>query len=146
MSASAVRSLKVANGTIIQASAVYTTASGTYFVFRAGVSGCPTGMNGGLMAVKVSAGSPPTMTPAWCGGPTQASNPIVTMSSSSGADAIVWVVATNGQLSALNAETGASVLSGSAIALASIKGHQTPIVANGKVIVATDSRVFKLTP
>src|SRR5204862_788119 len=55
--ANAVRSLQVANGTIIQASAVYTTAMGTYFVFRGGVTGCPTGSTGGLMAVKVGAGS-----------------------------------------------------------------------------------------
>jgi len=146
MNASAVRSLKVAGQAIIQSGVVYTTANGTYFVFRGSVSGCPTGMNGGLMAVKVSAASPPTMTPVWCGGPSQSSNPIVTMSNSSGADPIVWVVGTNGQVNALNADTGASVLSGAAIATATIKAHQTPIVANGRVFVATDSRVFALTP
>jgi hypothetical protein len=59
MSASSVRTLKVANGTIIQAAAVYHDADGTYFVFRGGVTGCPTGSTGGLMAVKVSAASPP---------------------------------------------------------------------------------------
>ena len=145
MSASPVRTLKVANGTIIQAGAAYTTPMGTYFVFRGGVSGCPTGSTGGLMAVKVSAASPPAMTPAWCGGPNNGSNPIVTMSNSSGADAIVWVVGTNGALNALNADTGQSLLTGT-VMLSTIKGHQTPIVANGKVIVATDSRVWKLTP
>ena len=97
------------------------------------------------MAVKVSAASPPAMTPAWCGGPNNGSNPIVTMSNSSGADAIVWVVGTNGALNALNADTGQSLLTGT-VMLSTIKGHQTPIVANGKVIVATDSRVWKLTP
>jgi hypothetical protein len=146
MSATPLALKKVANGNIIQAGAVYTTTMGTYFVFRGGVSGCPTGMSGGLMAVKISAANPPVLTPAWCAGPTQASNPIVSVSSSSGADPIVWVVGTNGQLSAFNGDTGASVLSGSAISLASIKGHQTPIVANGRVFVATDSRVFALTP
>ena len=38
----------------------------------------------------------------------EASNPIVTMSNAQGADAIVWVVGTNGQVNALNADTGAS--------------------------------------
>jgi hypothetical protein len=144
MNASPLRTLKVANGAIIQAAAVYTTSLGTYFVFRGGLSGCPTGMNGGLMAVKVNAANPPTMTPAWCAGPTGASNPIVTMSNAQGADAIVWVVATNGQLSAFNADTGAPI--GSAIATAAVQAHQAPIVANGRVIVATNSRVFSLTP
>src|SRR5262245_2959371 len=146
MGAAPIASRRVANATIIQAAAAYTTAMGTYFVFRAGVTGCPTGMNGGLMAVRVGAASPPTMTPAWCGGPTMASNPIVSMTNAQGADAIVWVVGTNGQVSALNADTGASVLSGAAVATATIKGHQSPIVANGRVIVATDTRVFSLVP
>jgi hypothetical protein len=146
MSANPVATRKVANGTIIQAAAVYTTPMGTYFVFRGGVTGCPSGMTGGLMAVKVSAASPPAMTPAWCAGPTGASNPIVSMSNASGADAIVWVIGTNGQVNALNADTGASVLSGAAISTAATKAHQSPIVANGRVIVGTDTRVFALTP
>jgi len=146
MNASAVATRKVANGTIIQASAVYTTPMGTYFVFRGGVTGCPTGMSGGLMAVKVSAASPPAMTPAWCGGPSNASNPIVTMSDAQGNNAIVWVVGTNGQVNVLNADTGASLLTGAAIATGTTKAHQTPMVANGKVFVTTDSRVYKLTP
>jgi len=145
MSASPVRTLKVANGTIIQAAAVYTTPMGTYFVFRGGVTGCPTGSTGGLMAVKVSAASPPAMTPAWCGGPNSASNPIVSMTNAQGDNAIVWVVAQNGQLNALNADTGAALLTPT-VALSTTKGHQTPIVANGRVIVATDSRVYALTP
>jgi hypothetical protein len=145
MSASPVATRKVATGTIIQAAAVYTTSMGTYFVFRGGVSGCPTGMTGGLMAVKVSAASPPAMTPAWCGGPTQASNPIVSMSNAQGADAIVWVVGTNGQVNALNADTGAPILT-SPVATSATKGHQSPIVANGRLIVGTDTRVWALKP
>ena len=117
----------MANGTIIQAPGRYTTAMGTYFVFRGGVTGCPSGTTGGLMAVRVTAASPPALTPAWCGGPTNAGNPMVSMSNASGADAIVWVVGTNGQLNALNADTGASLLSGAAISLGTVKPHQSPI-------------------
>src|SRR5262245_23525550 len=121
---------------------------GTYSVFRGGVRGRPSGWTGGLMAVRVSAASPPVMTPAWCGGPNSASNPIVSMSNSSGADAIVWVTSSgnNGQMYALNADTGASILTGAAITLGAVKGHQTPIVANGRVIFAADARVYALTP
>jgi PQQ enzyme repeat len=146
MSGAPVRTLGVASNQIIQAAAAYTTAMGTYFVFRGGVTGCPTGSNGGLMAVRVTAASPPALTPAWCGGPTQASNPIVSMTNAQGADAIVWVVATNGQVNALNADTGASILSGNPIATATTKGHQSPIIANGRLIHSTDTRVFALTP
>jgi len=153
--ATPVRTLKVANGTIIQASALFTTSTGTYFVFRGGVQGCPTGMTGGLMAVQVTAASPPNMTPVWCGGPTGSSNPIVTMSNAQGADPIIWAVGTNGQVSAT-----AMVISGSTVSwanaltntvtTAAVVGHQSPIVANGRVIVATGTgatgRVFSLTP
>jgi len=146
MNATPVAKRQVANGTIIQAAAAYTTSMGTYFVFRAGVMGCPTGMSGGLMAVKVGATSPPTLTPAWCAGPNNGSNPMVSMTNAQGADAIVWYVGTNGQLNAFNADTGASLLSGAAITVGTVKPHQSPMVANGRVFVASDNRVYALTP
>ena len=98
------------------------------------------------------------MTKVWCGGPTGASNPIVTVSDAQGHDAIVWVIGTNGQLYGLYGDSsdasdtthsalgGASVLTGSAVTLATTKAHQSPIVANGRLIAATDTRVFALRP
>jgi hypothetical protein len=144
--ATPVRTLKVANGTIIQAAAVYTTAMGTYFAFKGATNGCPTPTTGGLMAVKVSAGSPPTLTPAWCAGPMTAGSPSVSMTDAQGSNAIVWFVGSNNQLYAVDGDTGASVLTGAAITLGTVKPHQTPIVANGRVFVGSDSRIYALTP
>jgi len=98
------------------------------------------------MAVKVGATSPPTLTPAWCAGPTTAGNAIVSLSDAQGDDAIVWFVGSDNRLYAVDADTGASVLTGAAITLGTVKPHQTPIVANGRVFVASDSRIFALTP
>jgi len=88
------------------------------------------------MAVKVGATPPPTLTPAWCAGPNSAGNAIASMSDAQDDDAIVWYVGSDNRLYAVNGDTGASVLTGAAITLGTVKPHQTPIVANGRVIVA----------
>jgi hypothetical protein len=136
--------VKVSSRQIIQAAVVFTTSTGTYFVFRGSVQGCPTGMSGGLMAVKISGA---TLTPVWCGGPTGASNPIVSMSNAQGADAMLWVVATSGQVSAFVVDNSwASAFTGTVTATGTVKGHQSPIVANGRVYVQTDNRTYLLRP
>jgi hypothetical protein len=137
---------KVANGAIIQAGAAYTTASGTYFVFKGATTGCPTPTMGGVMAVKV-AGNPPTMTPAWCAGPNTGGSPAVSMTDAQGGNAIVWFVS-GSSLYAVDGDTGTSVLSGASLSLtgATVKGHQTPMIANGRVFVGSDNRIFALTP
>jgi hypothetical protein len=137
---------KVANGTIIQAAAAYTTASGTYFAFKGATTGCPNMTTGGVMAVKV-AGNPPTLTPAWCAGPSSGGSPAVSMTDAQGGNAIVWFVS-GSSLYAVDGDTGMSVLSGASLALtgATVKAHQTPMIANGRVFVGSDSRIYALTP
>jgi hypothetical protein len=48
-------------------------------------------------------------------------------------------------LHGLDGNTGQSVLADTTN-LGSVKAHQTPIVANGRVYVASDSRIFAFTP
>ena len=74
-------------GTIINAAAEYTTSSGTFVVFKGGTN-CPSGQSGGLMAIKIGATSPPSVTVAWCGGPATQGSPAVSMSNAQGQDAI----------------------------------------------------------
>jgi hypothetical protein len=146
MNAMPLATKKVANGTIIQAAATWTTSTGTYFAFKGATSGCPNQTTGGVMAVKV-AGSPPTMTPVWCAGPSTGGSPTVSMTDAQGSNAIVWFVA-GGALYGVDAETGMSVLSGASLSLsgATVKPHQTPMIANGRVFVGSDSRIYALTP
>jgi outer membrane protein assembly factor BamB len=68
------------------------------------------------------------------------------MTDAQGGNAIVWFVGSNNQLYAVDGDTGASVLTGAAITLGTVKPHQTPMIANGRVFVGSDARIFALTP
>jgi hypothetical protein len=145
MDATPLSGATVAANTVINAAVAYSTAQGTYIVLRGAGSNCPTGQTGGLTAVKVSAGTPPVLSTAWCGGPTANSNPAVSMSTAQGANTVVWYVGSDARLHGLNGDTGASVRADTT-ALGTVKNHQAPIVANGRIFVASDTRVFAFTP
>ena len=134
-------------GSIINAAAEYTMSTGTYVVFKGGTS-CPSGQSGGLMAIKIGATSPPTVTVAWCGGPTTQDSPAVSMSNAQGQDAIVWVVGSDNKLHGLDGSTGASVYAGGTgtDTMSAVQKFQTPIVANGRVFVAANSQLYAFTP
>ncbi len=134
-------------GSIINAAAEYTTSTGTYVVFKGGTS-CPSGQSGGLMAIKIGATSPPTVSVAWCGGPTTQESPAVSMSNAQGQDAIVWIVGSDNKLHGLDASTGASVYAGGTgtDTMSAVQKFQTPIVANGRVFVAANGQLYAFTP
>lgn len=138
----------VSSGSIITAPAAYTTPSGTFVAFKGNGSGCPSGQSGGVTAFKIGASSPPTMTVAWCGGPSSNGSVAVSMSSADGQDAIVWIVGTDNKLHGLDGNTGASVFNGgtSADTLSSVQKFVPPIVANGRVFVAANNQVYAFAP
>jgi len=145
LDATPLTSLTVANGVIIQAAVAYTTATGSYVVFRGAGVGCPAGQTGGLTAIRISAASPPAMSIAWCAGVTATSSPAVSVTDAQGANAVVWYVGNDARLHGLNGDTGASVRADTT-ALGTVVAHQTPIVANGRIFVASNTRVFAFTP
>ncbi len=138
----------VSTGTIINAAAEYTTSSGTFVVFKGTGSGCPSGQSGGLTAIKIGASSPPSVTVAWCGGPTTQDSPAVSMSNAQGQDAIVWVVGSDNKLHGVDGNTGASVYAGGAATdtMSAVQKFETPIVANGRIFVAANNQVYAFTP
>jgi len=135
----------VAGGNIINAAVAYTTSLGTYVVFRGTGVGCPAGQTGGLTAIKVSATSPPALSIAWCGGVGATSSPAVSMTTSQGSNATLWYVGTDSRLHGVDGDTGQSVVADTT-ALGTVVAHQTPIIANGRVFVASNNRVFAFTP
>jgi len=135
----------VAGGTIINAAVAYTTSLATYVVFRGAGAGCPAGQTGGLTAIKVSATSPPALSIAWCGGVAAASSPAVSMTTAQGANAILWYAGTDSRLHGVDGDTGQSVLADTT-ALGTVVSNQTPIVANGRIFVASNNRVFASRP
>jgi len=126
-------------GGMIQAAAVYPTITGTFAVFRATQEpmGCKTG-SGNYGALKLTAGSPPTMAVAWCSEGNGTGSPIVT-SPDGMTDSVVWYF-TGGRLMGVNGETGETVYR-AADSLGYIDKYQTPIVAKGRLFVAASDTV-----
>jgi hypothetical protein len=133
---------QVAGGAIINAAATYTTAQGTYVVFKGQGSGCPSGTSGGVTALKIAPGNPPTISVAWCGGPATQHSPAVSVVNSQGNDAIVWIVGTDNKLHGLNGDTGVTLFNGGPTAMSAVRRFQTPIVTGGRLFVAADGRVY----
>lgn len=130
-------------GGMIQAAAAYTTATGTFVVFRSvqSVMGCGSG-SGNLGAIKVEKGAPPTMSVAWCAGGPGTGSPIVTTRDGS-AESVVWYTAT-GKLYGFNGETGMPVYTSES--LGTVNKFQTPIVAKGRLFIATSDQLVALKP
>ena len=101
-----------------------------------------------LTAVKISAGSPPVPSVAWCARQGGAGSPMVTTTDGH-ADAVVWTLATGGttRLLAFDGDTGAPVFNGGAAgdAMMSASRFVTPIAAGGRIFVAADSAVHAFT-
>ncbi|HEX3906024.1 MAG TPA: hypothetical protein VH853_24590, partial [Polyangia bacterium] len=97
MDATPLAKTQVSNGNIISAAAAYTTSKGSYVVFRGSGSNCPGG-TGGLVALKITAANPPTISTAWCGGPAGSGSPAVTQTDASGSNTIVWSVGSDNKL------------------------------------------------
>jgi hypothetical protein len=147
------QTLHVNSGQIINAAATYTTANATYVVFTAYSGsglGCPAGQSGNLVALSITASSPPTMSVAWCANNPGRGSPIVTTSDGS-SDPVVWTTGTepssDNRLRGYDGDTGAVIYDGgkSAELLSSVRRFQTPIEVNGRIIVASDNRLYAFT-
>jgi hypothetical protein len=136
----------VSNDSVSGSMAAYTTPMGTYVAYRGDCNG------GNLGAVQISPGSPPTLTQAFCvpqGGSGQfaGASPIVTTSDGTN-DYILWGLGA-GQgdqiLRAFNPDTGKLLFSSSPIA-DTIERWVSPIVVNGHLYVAGDSKIWAFEP
>jgi len=139
-----VTSAKVASNSIITAAASYTTATGTYVAFAGNGMACPSG-SGDLTAIKISAASPPEVTVAWCAAQNGRGSPIVTTTDGR-SEAIVWSLGAEGasRLVGFDGDTGQTVFGGGGAAemLSNIRRFSTPIVAKGRIFVASDDAVY----
>jgi hypothetical protein len=137
-------SLRVTNGWIMGTKAAYTSTMGRYVVMwsNQGMTGCPNGTGGNLMALKVTLTPNPRLTPAWCvqenaGGQ---GSPIATTTDGT-SNALVWVVGNN-VLQAFNGDTGATVFTGPGGQLGGVQKWTSPIVAKGRFIIAGSGNVY----
>jgi hypothetical protein len=138
----------VSEGSIINAAAAYTTAAGSFIVFRGRGTGCPAGESGDLIALRVAATAPPRITVAWCAAAGGRGSPMVTTTDGR-SEAIVWSVAAEGdnRLRGFDGETGRPVFNGGGPAdrMSLVRRFQTPIVAQGRIVVAADDELVAFT-
>jgi hypothetical protein len=117
-----------------QSSAAYTTALGTYFVFRA---------SGEIRAYKITATNPPTITFAWNATQSGQGSPWVTTTDGTN-NAIVWVVGAQGdsKLHGYNGDTGEVIYTGTD-QMTGTRKWNSGMVARGSIYVANDNKVYK---
>jgi len=141
-----IQSALVSTGVIINAAAAYTAASGTYVVFNTSGTGvgCP-GTPGNLVALRIGASAPPSISVAWCADSGGKGSPIATTTDGS-SDPVVWAVGSEGtnRLQAFNGETGDVLFSGGGAdeQMSLVRRFQTPIAVNGRIFVAADNGLY----
>jgi hypothetical protein len=144
----AIFSARVTTNAIINAAASYTTARGTYVVFKGIGIGCPDGGAGDLTAVQLSPGPPIRASVAWCAFQNGLGSPIATTTDGR-SEAIVWGLGAEGssRMYGYDGDTGRVIFAGGGPqeAISSLHRYVTPIVANGRIFVAADSRVYAFT-
>jgi hypothetical protein len=101
-----------------------------------------------MVAVRIEPGAPPKIRTAWCAEHRGYGAPIV--STTNGADeAVVWAVTAEGtnRLRAFDAASGEVLFDGGGPddALGFVRRFQTPIGANGRVVVASDEALHAFT-
>ena len=121
-----------------QSSCTYHTSMGTYFTFRAGTSNM-------LVAYRINAGSPPTMSSAWLMTQAGQGSPFVTTTDGTN-NTIVWCVGAGGsqRLNGYDGDTGAVVYAGGGaneLMTGTIKWN-TGIAARGRIYVAANNKVY----
>jgi hypothetical protein len=137
----------VSSTEIINAAAAYTTALGTYVVFKGAGVGCP-GAAGDLVAIRIGAANPPTINVAWCATQGGTGSPMVTTTDGS-ANAIVWGLGAGSsqRLMGFDGDTGAVIFAGGGPneLMAGLRGYNTAIAVKGRVFVAGDNHVYAFT-
>jgi hypothetical protein len=137
----------VSGGEVKTAFAAYTTNQGSYVVLHGDGNGanCPNGTSGELVALKIGATNPPTLTTAWCANSNGNGSPIVTMSGCP-SSAVVWVVgATNSnRLYGFDGDLGTPVYAGGGAGeqMQNIEHWISPMEAKGRIFVASDGLVY----
>ena len=148
-----VGTLNVLSGEITNSGAWATVGGTTYVVVRPNQGGsgigCPGGMSGDLVGVKLDPAAPQKMSVAWCVDGKGEGSPIIT-SSDGAASALVWTAGaeSSNQLHSWDLATGAPVFTGGTAAdqLAKVRRFTTPTVGNGRIYVAGDGKVYAYTP
>jgi hypothetical protein len=138
-------SARLSNGTIQGNPATYLTAKGRYVVLRADLEGldCPAGTQGDLMALKIAQETPPKFSVAWCASLSGQGSPMVTTTDGQ-SDPVVWISSaqTSNLLLGFDGDTGQVVFDGGGYTMNQVLRWTSPIVANGRLYVGANDRMY----
>jgi hypothetical protein len=127
----------VSTSEIIQAAATYQTGQGTYVVLL--------GNGSELVALRISVADPPTITTAWTVSQHGRGSPFVTSTDGIN-NVVVWGIGAQGdqRLRGFDEDTGTIVFSGGGAneLVSGAESYNTGIVANGRIYVAGDNKVY----
>jgi outer membrane protein assembly factor BamB len=136
---------KVSSDAIRTAPAYFSSTNEVFVAFQGTGIDCPTGTRGDLTALRIAAGSPPTLSVAWCAAESGRGSPIVTTTDGK-ANPIVWAIGAEGdnRLHGFRGDTGAVLFSGggAAEAMTQVRRFQTLIAAGERLYVAADQHIY----
>jgi outer membrane protein assembly factor BamB len=136
---------RVSSDAIRTSPAYVPTENAALVAFQGRGVDCPRGTGGDLTALRVSPGSPPSFSIAWCAAAQGRGSPIITTTDGR-ANPIVWIVGAedSNRLRGFRADTGAVVFAGggSAEAMSEVRRFQAPIAVGRHVYVAADQHVY----
>ena len=130
----------ISSSKIIQAAAAYQTILGTHVVCCGNTSN--------LIAFRINATSPPTITSAWTANQNGRGSPFVTSTDGTN-NVIVWGIGSEGsqRLQGFNATNGAVIYAGGGAneLMTGTRRFNTAIAARGRIYVANDNKVYAFT-
>ncbi len=122
--------------------AIYPADNGVFVAFQGPGTHCPTASRGnGLTVLKIAAGSPPTMTTAWCGALRGAGSAMVTTTDGH-SNPIVWILGAEGdnRLHGFRGDSGEEIFRSEA--MSGLRHFQTLIATQDRFYVGADDRVY----
>ena len=128
------------------APADYPAADGVFVAFQGRGAHCPTARSdNNLTVLQIHAGSPPSLSTAWCGALRGEGSPIVTTTDGR-ANPIVWIVGAEGDalLHGYRGDTGEPLFTGGGPgnAMTGLQHFQTLLAAGDRLYVGADGRIY----
>jgi hypothetical protein len=132
----------VSDAAILTSPVTYRVGNDVFVAFEGRGAHCPPPANGeGLIALKITAGSPPKMTTAWCGALRGRGSAIVTTTDGH-SNPIVWIPGAEGdnRLHAFRGDNGEPIFASEP--LRGLRRFQTLIATQDHLYVGTDERIY----
>jgi hypothetical protein len=132
----------VSESRIITSPATYGVGDNVFVALQAPGAHCPQpGPGHDLAVLRITAGSPPAMSTAWCGALRGRGSPIATTTDGH-SDPIVWMLGAEGdnRLHAFRGDTGEPIFASEP--LSGLRRFQTPIAVHDRLYVGADGRIY----